>query len=96
VVVAPVVVPVDASATLSLTVDPSGCSLPAGGACATTVPGARSDGTETRLTSKPAFRSVSVACEDVVPTTSGTLTTSVPVVVAAVVAACSSSSRVRK
>src|SRR5215207_5277684 len=84
-VVAPVAVPAP-SATLSLTLVPCGCSVPAAGDWARTVPGARSDGTETRLTARPAFRSVSVASDEVVPTTSGTDTVSAAVVVAAVVA----------
>ena len=52
--------------------------LPGAGLCATTVPLGCSDGTLTTLVLRPAWRSVAVACAAVVPTTSGTVTGSLP------------------
>ena len=86
VVVAPVVVPCASCATFSRTLVPSGWVVPGAGSCATTVPAGRSDGTETRLASKPASRSVAVASDEVVPTTSGTVRSAACVVAAVVVA----------
>ncbi len=84
VVVACVVVGVDsvvagdvssgARATLSRTFVPDLTEVLGAGFCARTVPAGLSEGTGTRFASRPASRSVAVASEEVVPTTSGTST----------------------
>ena len=72
--VVPGVVSVALLATFSRTIVPCVAVAPGFGFCAMTVPAGWSDGTGTRFTLKPASSSVFVASDEVVPTTSGTVT----------------------